>query len=135
VRVLLDTNSWIWLLNEPDRLAPPIRALLADEKTTALVSLASVWEVSIKVSIQKLDLTEPVMRFVERSQEESGLQLLPISLSHVLRVATLPLLHKDPFDRLLIAQGLLAQLPIVTADRRFAPYGVEVLRASAESGA
>ena len=118
-RLLLDTHVFLWWRSVPRRLGPEARKVIA-EAEIVYVSMASAWEAVIKVSIGKLKLEA---RF-EDGVSESGFQPLPIRFRHIDRLASLPLLHRDPFDRMLIAQALADDLTIVTEDRRIADYEV-----------
>lgn len=122
-RLLLDTHALMWWLTDDPALSAPARAAIADPVNEPLVSTTSVWEIAIKRSLGKItapdDLPDRII--------DDGFQWLPISADHAWRVRRLPLHHRDPFDRLLVAQALAEGLPIVTADRNLERYGVEVL--------
>jgi PIN domain nuclease of toxin-antitoxin system len=124
VGLLLDTNALLWLLAGDDRLGAHSRDAVAHAQRV-VVSVASLWEIAIKVSIGKLG---PIP-ILHRTITELGFVRLAIQDPHLVRVASLPLLHKDPFDRLLVCQAAHEMLPILTADSRFAEYGVPVLDA------
>lgn len=127
---LLDTHTWLWLLNSPERVHEDVKEMLATPEATIYLSAASVCEMSIKWSLGKLRLSEPPERVVPLSLTRERLTALPIQYEHAVRLAALPFHHRDPFDRLLIAQAQVESIPIVTDDPRFAAYGVEVVRAS-----
>lgn len=123
-RLLLDTNVVLrWLAQDP--LAERVTSLLADGSTDAHVSIASAWEVAIKTSIGKL---RPPEDFADAAVEE-GFTLLPIDVEHTRAVRDLPFHHRDPFDRMLVAQALVEGLTLVTRDRRLAEYGVRLMAA------
>lgn len=103
------------------------REILEDGANTLFLSYASVWELVIKVSIGKMQLTEPVAELVRFQQAKTGLQLLPLSLAHLELIELLPFHHKDPFDRLLIAQAQVEGLTVVGVDAAFDAYGVSRL--------
>lgn len=124
-RLLLDTHAFIWWRSTPSRLGPAARQTIADAETV-YVSMASAWEAAIKVSIGKLKLDVPF----EEGVTESGFRSLPIAFRHIDHLSALPFLHRDPFDRMLIAQALADDLTIVTGDRRIANYEVALLRAN-----
>jgi PIN domain nuclease of toxin-antitoxin system len=128
VTILLDTQCWLWWLVSPERLSPEALARLADAENTLLLSAASSWEIAIKHSLGKLPLPEPLEAFVSSRMARDGIAALPVQHVHALRVATLPLHHRDPFDRLLIAQAQVEGIPIMTADPVFHRYAVEVIR-------
>jgi PIN domain nuclease of toxin-antitoxin system len=126
VSLLLDTNVLIWVLLQHQRLRQDAVAAMA-AADLRYASAASVWEIAIKVGLGKLDLPRNVAAWLPRELYESGMTPLPITADHAARVEALPLHHRDPFDRLLIAQALTENLTVVTADTRFAAYGVRLL--------
>jgi PIN domain nuclease of toxin-antitoxin system len=125
VKVLLDTHTFLWALTEKSRLSPKVRSLLLSAELW--FSVAGVWEIITKVQIGKLPLPLPAGSFVTSELSSNGVQVLPVTLDHVLRLESLPLHHRDRFDRILIAQSLEEKLPIVTSDPLFARYPVEVI--------
>jgi PIN domain nuclease of toxin-antitoxin system len=125
VRLLLDTHAFLWWVDGGARLSRKARAAIADPKHACLVSLASCWEIAVKLSLGKLKLAAPVERFLPEQLAANGFTPLPIDLRHVARVAELPFHHRDPFDRLLIAQALAEALAVVSADAVFLKYGVK----------
>lgn len=124
---LLDTYVWLWLLVSPERLGPRTLGLLTDASSRLLLSAVSSWEIAIKYSLGRLQLPMPPAAYVPDRMRRTGVEGLPISHAHALRVASLAAHHRDPFDRLLVAQAQEEGLPILTADPIFARYGVEVL--------
>lgn len=129
MRVLVDTHVWLWWLNEPGRLNADATALLADRGNTVYLSAASVWEIVVKHGLGKLTLPAAPEKFIPQAMAEDGLAGLAIEHAHVLRVGHLPLHHRDPFDRVLIAQAQVEALPLLTADPLFDPYDVTILKA------
>lgn len=127
MRILLDTHVWLWLQAEPEHLDPPVLEALEDETNDLLLSAASSWEVAVKWALGKLELPEPPSTYVPSRMQWQGVIGLAVEHSHALAVAELPPHHRDPFDRLLIAQALHYDLVIATADANFDAYGVEVL--------
>jgi PIN domain nuclease of toxin-antitoxin system len=127
---LLDTHVWLWLQTTPERLRDDVVELLADRANTLLLSAASSWEIAIKYRLGKLPLPEPPAEYVPERMRLSGVTALPIEHAHALRVADLPEHHGDPFDRLIIAQSQLLNVPIVTADGQFVAYEVETVPAT-----
>ena len=129
MNLLLDTHAFLWFADRQQsvRLPQATRNLLADGANALFLSLASSWELAIKISIGKLQLKEPVADLIRFQQTNNGLQLLPITLAHIELVETMPFHHKDPFDRLLIAQAQVENLTIVSVDTAFDPYGVKRL--------
>jgi PIN domain nuclease of toxin-antitoxin system len=126
VKVLLDTHIFLWLQTDPARLRGR-RSIVEDRANTLLLSAASAWEIAIKYALGRLDLPDPPAHYVpERLRLLDG-EAVPIEHRHALAVAELPALHQDPFDRLLIAQATLLEVPILTADPRIRQYPVETL--------
>lgn len=127
MRLLLDTHAFLWANQAPERLGP-WRSVVADEANELLLSAASSWELAIKVALGRLDLPEPVVTFVPSRMATLGVTALPIEHRHALAVSNLAPHHRDPFDRLLIAQSTLLGVPILTADNAFDPYDVETYK-------
>jgi len=127
VKVLLDTQTWLWLQDRVGRFSDSTLEILQDLDTDRILSMASVWELSIKFALGKLRLPEAPDRYVPDRLALSMTRILPIELRHAVHVAQLPPHHHDPFDRMLVAQALIERMPVLTADRRFTAYGVEVL--------
>jgi len=125
VRLLLDTHVLLWWLADDRRLGQRARALVAAADNTVYVSAASAWEISIKRALGKLKAPPSL----DGSVAEAGFEKLDISFLHGERAGILPPLHNDPFDRMLIAQALLDDLVLITADKVFADYGVQVVPA------
>jgi PIN domain nuclease of toxin-antitoxin system len=121
---LLDTHALLWFSWGDAQLSLAARALIEDETNQILVSVASIWEIAIKIGAGKLALTEPLDQFVNEHLDGNQIDLLPIERRHAIHVATLPLHHRDPFDRILVAQSQLDGMPLVSADPIFDVYGV-----------
>jgi PIN domain nuclease of toxin-antitoxin system len=126
-RLLLDTHAFLWWVNDSPELSAPARLAIANGGNVCFLSLVSCWEMAIKSSLGKLRLAKPVERFLSEQLAANGFGLLNIELSHAAKVETLPFIHRDPFDRLLIAQAVTDKLTIVSADNVFADYGVKLL--------
>jgi PIN domain nuclease of toxin-antitoxin system len=124
VRLLLDTHALLWFLGNAPALSAAARAVIEDPANHKLVSVATCWEMSIKAGLKRLGLVEPVAVFLARELRTNNFDLLDITLAHATAVETLPHHHRDPFDRLLIAQSRIENLPIVSVDAAFDPYGV-----------
>ena len=127
---LLDTHVWLWLLADSRRIRPDLLAELHDGRVRLLLSAASSWEIAIKWAIGRLPLPDPPAMYIPSRMQRSGVEGLPVDHAHALSVATLPQHHRDPFDRLLIAQANLESIPIVTADPVFDSYDVRVIHAT-----
>lgn len=128
MRVLLDTRTWLWLQVCPERLGDDSMALVEHPDNELLLSAASSWEISVKYALGRLPLPVPPATYVPDRMRANGVRGLPVTHRHALHVATLPPHHRDPFDRLLIAQAQLDKLTILTADRVFDTYDVPVRR-------
>lgn len=126
MRLLLDTHVWLWLQHVPERLGADALRDVEDPGNDVLLSAASSWEIAIKWALGKLPLPAPPDQYVPDRVLTSGVTPLPIQHRHALAVAQLPLHHRDPFDRLLVAQAREEAAVIVTGDRAFAAYDVEV---------
>jgi len=126
VKILLDTQCWLWMQAAPERFSPHALELVRDLETELYLSAASAWEIAIKFALGKLPLPLPPARYVPTRMASSGVSGLPVTHAHALHVANLPLHHRDPFDRLLVAQAQLEELPILTVDRQLAAYDVTI---------
>jgi len=124
VNLLLDTHALLWFLDDDPLLSGSAKALIEDPANHKFVSVATCWEIAIKVGLKKLDLGEPATTFLPRELAANHFDLLEITLRHATFVETLPPHHKDPFDRLLIAQALIEAMPIVRVDLALDAYGV-----------
>jgi PIN domain nuclease of toxin-antitoxin system len=127
MRLLLDTHAFIWWADEPEKLSPAALSALEDEGNILVLSVASVWEMQIKADLGKLSLSLPLKELIESQRTANGLQLLPVELAHVLALDSLPPHHKDPFDRLLIAQSVEEGATLVSADSKLSAYQVTLL--------
>ncbi len=127
MNLLLDAHALLWFLNDDPKLEPNAKALIEDPANRKLVSIATCWEIAIKVGLKKLDLGEPATTFLPRELSANKFALLGIELAHATFIEVLPPHHKDPFDRLLVAQSLLETMPVVSADVLFDQYGVSRL--------
>lgn len=129
MRVLLDTNVLLWLLAEPERVNRKARATLAQSVVMLYASAASAWEIAIKVALGKLDLGEADPHtWWQTALRALDARPLPVQPEHALATASLPHHHRDPFDRLLIAQAMEARLTLATADAALQRYDVPLLR-------
>lgn len=126
MRILLDTQSWLWMQASPERFNADSLDLVERPDTELMLSAASSWEITIKYALGKLPLPASPGDYVPERIRSSGVVALPVTHTHALRVATLPSHHRDPFDRLLVAQAQVENLTILTSDRAFEPYDVPV---------
>jgi PIN domain nuclease of toxin-antitoxin system len=126
MKFLLDTHVWLWTLVSPQRISADTRELLAKPENSLLLSAASSWEIAIKYRLGKLPLPEPPARFIPPRLVRDGIESLSVQYHHAQAVAELPEHHKDPFDRLLVAQARIERLILVTADPKLADYDLEL---------
>lgn len=126
MRGLLDTHTFIWWDSESSHLSPAALEFCRDKSNTLLLSVASIWEIVIKSQLGKLDLHAPLETILAQ-QQANGIQILPATMAHALGVQALPPIHKDPFDRLLIAQANIEDAVIISVDSVFSEYPVKVL--------
>lgn len=127
-RFLIDTHCFLWLAwKTPDVLRPSAASLLRDPTSDLMLSSVSAAEISIKWRTGKLNLPDMAERFVTSQMEQMRLSALPLSMTHALRLASLPKLHRDPFDLLLVAQCQAERLPLMTADRQLAAYDIDII--------
>ena len=127
MKLLVDTHVWLWILTTPERLCDGARSAITDDENEAILSAVSAWEVAIKYALGKLPLSMPPAELVDVSVRELRLTVLPIALDHALAAGALPPHHRDPFDRMLIAQAQLEGLTLVTADETIRQYGGALL--------
>ena len=126
MKLLLDTSAFLWWISNDQSLSQRARDLISDGDNEVWFSAVSSWEIVIKASLGRVSLPEKIERFLPKQIGANGFQVLPIHLRHTLRVAGLPALHRDPFDRLLIAQAMVEGFAIVSADRQLSRYPVPV---------
>lgn len=124
MKLLLDTHSFLWFVEDDPHMPDHVKDLIEDEQHEKYFSIASAWELAIKVGLGKLTLSLPLEIYLPDSLQRNGIGLLPITLNHAIHVASLPLHHKDPFDRLLVTQSLLDAMPIISVDAILDSYGV-----------
>lgn len=127
MKLLLDTHAFIWWFNEPEKLSTKALTLLTDGGNDLILSVASIWEMQIKVQLGKLKFTVSLRELVESHEQKNGVQVLPVELEHVLTLDTLPPYHKDPFDRLLVAQASVEGASLISSDPVFSSYPVNLL--------
>ncbi|MCK6559665.1 type II toxin-antitoxin system VapC family toxin [candidate division KSB1 bacterium] len=127
MNLLLDSHAFIWWSSEPEKLSPSARAYCEDGNNMLLLSVASVWEMQIKLQLGKLKLFAPLRTLIENQQRNNALQILRIDIEHAFALEALPLHHKDPFDRMLIAQANTEELFLLSKDEIFKAYPVKLL--------
>jgi PIN domain nuclease of toxin-antitoxin system len=127
MRLLADTHTLLWFLQGDKRLSKKAATLLESPESLVFVSIASVWEIAIKISLQKLRISYSLDKDLPQLLQDCGFHLLPVSCAHVARIPSLPFHHRDPFDRLLITQSLVENLRIVTQNPQFSAYDVDMV--------
>lgn len=127
MNILPDTHIFLWLNDAPEKLSQPALDACQNVDNTLYLSLASVWEMQIKQQLGKLQLSETLQTLITTQQQQNGLQLLPIELEHIEALCHLPSQHRDPFDRMLIAQSIKEQMLIISADQAFTGYPVSLI--------
>jgi PIN domain nuclease of toxin-antitoxin system len=127
MKVLLDTHTFLWWVTEDSKLSSKASEIIRDGNNELYLSAASGWEITIKAQLNRIQLPGPPEKFISEQLRINGIQSLPILMSHALHVYNLPDHHRDPFDRILIAQSQLEGLPILTADPSFSLYEIGVI--------
>jgi PIN domain nuclease of toxin-antitoxin system len=124
--ILLDTHSLIWFLNGDEKISDKAKSLIEDSSNSKIVSIASIWEIAIKVSLDKFRFPKGFKHFLDMV-EDNGFEVLPITFEHALELSTLEFIHRDPFDRLLIAQCKSDNLVILTKDDNIKRYKIKTI--------
>jgi len=127
MRVLIDTHVFIWWTSDVRKLSSRVHNLLLDPSTEAILSMVSIWEMQIKSSLGKLQFRTALSELVDDEINRNRIELLPLSLSHIYALSNLPHHHRDPFDRILIAQSMEEYLQILSIDEKFDAYGIKRL--------
>lgn len=126
MNLLLDTHSLIWFLNGDEKLSNNAKAVIEDDANSKIVSIASIWEIAIKISLDKFRFSKGFKHFLDMV-EDNGFEILPITFEHALELSTLEFVHRDPFDRLLIAQSKSENLVVVTKDDNIKRYNIKTI--------
>ena len=127
MKLLLDTHAFLWFISGDAALSGQARALIEDETNDKLVSIGSLWEIAIKNNIGKLPLAKPFGQLIPEQLQRGGFEVLGLTVEHTAKLAQLPLHHRDPFDRMLVAQCLAENLPLVSSDDALDAYGIKRL--------
>ena len=127
MKYLLDTVVWVWSVHSAERINKVGFDILESGDEEVYFSAASIWELSIKLRVGKLILPEPPARYIPKRLGQQGIRMLSVTPTHALRIYDLPTHHRDPFDRLLIAQALTEEMVILTADRAFEKYQTQLV--------
>ncbi|MEH1804192.1 type II toxin-antitoxin system VapC family toxin [Nostoc sp.] len=130
MKLLLDTQCWLWWFAQPEGLNEEAIAHIADENNELWLSVASIWEIGIKVAICKLPLPDPLDSYISSRMAQLGMRSLEITASHALQAAGLPFHHRDTFDRMLIAQAQIEEMTLVSADSMFNKYDIFLIWAA-----
>lgn len=125
MNILLDTHAFLWFVQDDPKLSVAARALIEDSESRPFLSIASLWEIAIKISLGKLQLTQPYEEFVPQQLAMNGIGILNVTIEHTAAVATLPFHHRDPFDRLLAVQSKIEEMTLVSADPAFDAYAAK----------
>jgi PIN domain nuclease of toxin-antitoxin system len=124
--LLLDTHSLIWFLNGDEKISDKAKSLIEDPANSKIVSIASIWEIAIKISLDKLRFPKGFKHLLNMI-EDNGFEILPITFEHAVELSTLEFIHRDPFDRLLVAQCIADNLVIVTKDDNINKYNIQTI--------
>lgn len=127
MNLLLDTHAFLWFIDGSVRLSQQARELVEDQSNAKLVSVASVWEMGIKISLGRLHLAQPFDELIPRQLQINGFGLLPLRIAHIAKIVSLPFHHRDPFDRAIIGQCMAEELSLVSADPTFDRYSIHRL--------
>lgn len=127
MKLLLDTHAFLWIVADDARLSQAARNAFSGPQNEVWLSVASIWEIVVKAARGKLPFPQPAAPYLREQIRQTRVEVLPISLSHVFRLESLPMRHRDPFDRILVAQALEERIPLVSRDRTLSGYGVEIL--------
>jgi len=127
MKLILDTHTFIWWDSEPTKLSSQAYSQCQNSQNELLLSVVSLWEMQIKIQLGKLRLALPLKEIVETQQKTNNIEILPVTLAHVLALENLPSHHKDPFDRMLIAQAMVEEAALVSGDPNIAKYSVKVV--------
>ena len=127
MKVLFDTHAFFWIISNDPRLSSSARDVFVRSENEIVLSVASIWEILLKAATGKFPFPRPAGSFLRAELKKTSVAVLPITLQHVLRLEQLPLHHRDPFDRIILAQAMEEQIPVVSADSKFQLYPVNVL--------
>ena len=127
MKVLLDTHTFLWWITDDPKLSLRVRGIISEGENEIFISAATGWEIAIKSQIGRLKLPDEPQRFILEQLKINGMKSLPIEMRHALHVSTLPAYHQDPFDRILIAQAQMEDLPVLSADPEIGKYEVTII--------
>ncbi len=127
MRALLDTGAFLWFISDSDKLSAKARQYIADLNNELLLSVVSLWEIAIKTSLGKLELLRPFDQLMAGQLKQNAITILPIEVHQLSRLIDLPFHHRDPFDRLIIAQSITERLPLISSDNAFSQYPIQLI--------
>ncbi len=127
MKVLLDTHAFLWLISDEDRLSENARQTFLNMENSLFFSAASLWEICIKKSLGKISLKDGWLQTIQKEMEINTIQWLPIEMIHCAEVTELPFYHRDPFDRMLIAQAIVEEMKLLSRDSRLSGYAIELI--------
>lgn len=127
MKALLDTHVFLWWVTDDPRISPKVREIMEDEEKDLFLSAASIWEMAIKLRLRRLQLPKKPNLYLSEQMAMNAIQSLSITMQHALKVYSLPDIHKDPFDRIIIAQALSEDMPILTKDGDIPKYSVQTI--------
>lgn len=127
MKILLDTQAFLWFIADDIKLSASARSLIENPDNERLLSIASLWEIAIKMSLGKLEVEKPFEELIPHQLELNDIDVLAIEIAHLKKIAVMAFHHRDPFDRLIVAQSLVEQVPVVSIDTKFDDYGIERL--------
>jgi PIN domain nuclease of toxin-antitoxin system len=127
MKALLDTHAFLWWITDDPRISPKVREIMQDAANEILLSAASGWEIAIKVKLERLQLPDEPGVYIAKHMALNAIQSLAITMSHSLYTCNLPDIHKDPFDRIIIAQAIMEGMPLLTNDSNILKYDIKVI--------
>ena len=127
MRYLLDTHTFLWMAGDPTNLSQSVRGIVLEKNNKLHLSAASAWEIALLQQINRVELPDEPQRFIPEAMQRLNVLPLPIGFSTAISAAMLPLIHRDPFDRIIIAEAIKEKMTILTKDNKFSDYGVESL--------
>jgi PIN domain nuclease of toxin-antitoxin system len=125
LRYLLDTHALLWIVADDPQLSSQVKNIYLDEENEILTSTASIWETAIKISLKKLEIPGTLAEFVKEHVRGNKIEIMPIELKHLYQLENLSYFHRDPFDRLIIAQAIVENIPILSNDKAFDDYPIQ----------
>lgn len=127
MKYLLDTHVLLWIANDDSQLSKKTKNIFLNEKNDIFLSTASIWEMAIKISLRKLNVNEPLKNFIKTKVIGNKIKIINISVEHLFVLESLPFHHRDPFDRLIIAQSIIEKIPVLSKDTMFKKYDINLI--------